>query len=140
MSLGVETHGKSFGILFLIMWGGSFVVTINTKLLGGHISFFQCVCVLGYCVFPIVLAAAIIYVLKLLTINFLLLKIGIGGAAIVWSTLSNFDILFRLTLFYECVNWIKQKNNSNLSNFYLLLVYRLVRIVYLMKNFVNNIN
>lgn len=89
MSLGVETHGKSFGILFLIMWGGSFVVTINTKLLGGHISFFQCVCVLGYCVFPIVLAAGIIYILKIFTINFLLLKVGIGGASIVWSTLSN---------------------------------------------------
>ncbi len=88
LSLGVETHGKSFGILFLIMWGGSFVVTINTKLLGGHISFFQCVCVLGYCVFPIVLAAAAIYVLKILTINFLLIKLAIGGTAIVWSTLS----------------------------------------------------
>jgi len=90
LSLGVETHGKSFGILFLIMWGGSFVVTINTKLLGGHISFFQCVCVLGYCVFPIVLAAAAIYVLKIFTINFLLVKLAIGGTAIVWSTLSIF--------------------------------------------------
>lgn len=90
LSLGVETHGKSFGILFLIMWGGSFVVTINTKLLGGHISFFQCVCVLGYCVFPIVLAAAGIYVLKIFTINFLLIKLAIAGTAIVWSTLSKF--------------------------------------------------
>jgi hypothetical protein len=88
LGLGVQTNGKSFGMLFLIMWGGSFVVTINTKLLGGHISFFQCVCVLGYCVFPIVLAAAGIYLLKLFTINFLLLKVGIAGAAIVWSTIS----------------------------------------------------
>jgi hypothetical protein len=84
----VQTNGKSFGILFLIMWGGSFVVTINTKLLGGHISFFQCVCVLGYCIFPIVLAAAIIYFLKFLTLNFLILKLVIGGLAVVWSTLS----------------------------------------------------
>lgn len=84
----MQTNGKSFGILFLIMWGGSFVVTINTKLLGGHISFFQCVCVLGYCIFPIVLAAAIIYFLKFLTLNFLILKLVIGGLAVVWSTLS----------------------------------------------------
>lgn len=90
LSLGVQTNGKSFGILFLIMWGGSFVVTINTKLLGGYISFFQCVCVLGYCVLPVVLAAAIIYLLKILTINFLILKIGIAGAAILWATLSNY--------------------------------------------------
>jgi protein YIPF6 len=71
------------------MWGGSFVVTINTKLLGGHISFFQCVCVLGYCIFPVVLAAAIIYVLKILTMNLLILKLVIAGLAVVWSTLSN---------------------------------------------------
>lgn len=70
------------------MWGGSFVVTINTKLLGGHISFFQCVCVLGYCIFPIVLAAFAAYVLKTLTIHSLLIKIMIAGVALVWSTLS----------------------------------------------------
>ncbi len=74
------------------MWGGSFVVTINTKLLGGHISFFQCVCVLGYCVFPIVLAAGAIYLLKILTINFLLIKLGIAGVTIIWSTLSNYKL------------------------------------------------
>ncbi len=65
------------------------MVTINTKLLGGHISFFQCVCVLGYCIFPVVLAAAIIYLLKFLTFNFLVLKLVIGGLAVIWSTLSN---------------------------------------------------
>ena len=66
LNLGMESDdkGKSFGVLFMIMWGGAFIVTINTKLLGGHISFFQCVCVLGYCIFPIVLAAFVIFVLK----------------------------------------------------------------------------
>jgi hypothetical protein len=75
------------------MWGGSFVVTVNTKLLGGHISFFQCVCVLGYCVFPIVLAAAVIYLLKILTLSFLLLKILICGAAVIWASLSNYIVV-----------------------------------------------
>jgi hypothetical protein len=90
LNLGIDSQdkGKSFGVLFLIMWGGSFVVTINTKLLGGHISFFQCVCVLGYCIFPIVLAAFAAYVLKTLTIHSLLIKILIAGVALVWSTLS----------------------------------------------------
>jgi hypothetical protein len=64
LNLGMSSNGNEFGIVFIIMWGGSFIVTINTKLLGGHISFFQCVCVLGYCIFPIVLAAALIYILK----------------------------------------------------------------------------
>lgn len=80
--------GKSFGVLFLIMWGGAFVVTVNTKLLGGHISFFQCVCVLGYCVFPIVLAAGGIYIFKMVGIHTLILKILVSGVALLWSTFS----------------------------------------------------
>lgn len=69
------------------MWGGSFVVTINTKLLGGKISFFQCVCVLGYCLFPIVLGAAIVTILKLFSINFFFLKLIIALLALVWSAM-----------------------------------------------------
>ena len=41
-----------FADIFIIFWIGSIVVTVNSKLLGGCISFFQCVCVLGYCVLP----------------------------------------------------------------------------------------
>lgn len=90
LNLGMESQdkGKSFGVLFLIMWGGAFVVTINTKLLGGHISFFQCVCVLGYCVFPIVLAAVAIYIFKILGIRMLPIKIAVSGVALLWSTFS----------------------------------------------------
>lgn len=90
LNLGMESQdkGKSFGVLFLIMWGGAFVVTINTKLLGGHISFFQCVCVLGYCVFPIVLAAVAIYVFKIVGIHSLVIKIAVSGVALLWSTFS----------------------------------------------------
>merc|ERR1711997_257380 len=38
---------------------GALVVTLNIKLLGGHISFFQSVCVLGYCLLPLGIALAI---------------------------------------------------------------------------------
>jgi len=31
----------------VIVWVGSLIVTLNTKLVGGNISFFQSVCVLG---------------------------------------------------------------------------------------------
>lgn len=73
------------------MWGGAFVVTVNTKLLGGKISFFQCVCVLGYCIFPIVLAAIAVYFLKQIGITIFLLKLGIAGASLVWSTMGTTD-------------------------------------------------
>lgn len=75
------------------MWGGAFVVTINTKLLGGKISFFQCVCVLGYCVFPIVLAAIAVFILKQIGIEFFILKLIIAGVALVWSTMGNIILI-----------------------------------------------
>lgn len=88
--MGMSSNGNEFGIVFLIMWGGSFVVTVNTKLLGGKISFFQCVCVLGYCIFPIVLAAVVVFFLKKIGITLFLLKLLIAAAALVWSTLGRF--------------------------------------------------
>ena len=95
LNLGMETQdkGKSFGVLFIIMWGGAFVVTVNTKLLGGHISFFQCICVLGYCVFPIVLASVAIYAFKILGIHALFIKIIVSGVALLWSTFSKICLI-----------------------------------------------
>ena len=46
-----------FASVFVIVWAGAAVVTVNAQLLGGQISFFQSVCVLGYCIFPLVLAS-----------------------------------------------------------------------------------
>lgn len=86
------------------MWGGAFVVTVNTKLLGGQISFFQCVCVLGYCVFPIILAATAIYFLKAITIHLLIIKIAIAAVALLWSTFSKIFSEPRFHFFYECVD------------------------------------
>lgn len=50
-SLGVFT-----GVVVIVSVG-SLVVTLNAKLLGGRVSFFQSLCVLGYCIFPLVVAA-----------------------------------------------------------------------------------
>jgi len=76
------------------MWGGSFVVTINTKLLGGKISFFQCVCVLGYCVFPIVLGAILVAILRIFQADFLILKLLLAIVCLIWSAMSTFPSLY----------------------------------------------
>src|SRR5690349_1090244 len=77
--LGSSAPGEEsvyiFTLIFVIVWCGSAIVTVNSKLLGGKVfvklmliairisysrncrSFFQSVCVLGYCIFPLVLAA-----------------------------------------------------------------------------------
>ena len=38
---------------------GAIILTVNCILLGGEIVFFQSVCLLGYCLFPLVVAAIV---------------------------------------------------------------------------------
>jgi hypothetical protein len=53
-----------FATVFVIVWAGAVAVTLNAQLLGGSISFFQSVCILGYCVFPLTLAALACLIMK----------------------------------------------------------------------------
>ena len=46
-----------FGIVFSIVAIEGAVVTINTQLLGVTLSFFQSICLIGYCLFPLTIAA-----------------------------------------------------------------------------------
>ena len=46
-----------FANVFALIAMGSIVVTINAKLLAGKISFFQSICILGYCLLPLVLTS-----------------------------------------------------------------------------------
>ena len=46
-----------FAAVFVIVWVGAGIITLNAALLGGQISFLQSVCVLGYCLAPLNLAS-----------------------------------------------------------------------------------
>eukprot|EP00899_Mesostigma_viride_P019082 jgi/Mesvir1/27175/Mv20835-RA.1 len=43
-----------FATVFILVWAGAAVVTLNGLLLGGNIIFFQSVCLLGYCLVPLI--------------------------------------------------------------------------------------
>lgn len=87
--LSIKAHDEAsvvFSVIFVIVWVGAAVITINGQLLGGRLyvyfqylvylcsssntlsyrilfffhgnrSFFQSVCLLGYCIFPVLLSA-----------------------------------------------------------------------------------
>lgn len=59
LSISAPSEQKSlvFTSVFVIVWCGSGVVTVNALLLGGTLSFFQSICVLGYCIFPLTVAS-----------------------------------------------------------------------------------
>ncbi|KAK5653868.1 hypothetical protein OQA88_7792 [Cercophora sp. LCS_1] len=52
-----EQRGVVFSGVFAMVWIGEAVVTMQIKLLGGNISFAQSVCIIGYTLFPLVLAS-----------------------------------------------------------------------------------
>lgn len=48
-----------FSGVFAMVWIGEAVVTLQIKLLGGNISFMQSVCIIGYTLFPLVIASTL---------------------------------------------------------------------------------
>merc|ERR1712072_172593 len=103
-----------FAAVFVIVWLGSAVVTVNALLLGGNLSFFHSVCVLGYCLFPIDVAALLCSpwgnnLFKMIVVPF----------CFVWSTGASVGFLTDLVppkravlalypvgLFYLSISWI----------------------------------
>ncbi|KAM4767752.1 protein YIPF6 isoform 1-T1 [Cyanocitta cristata] len=84
-----DDGGPQFAEVFVIIWFGAVVITLNSKLLGGTISFFQSLCVLGYCVLPLTVAMLVCRLVLLAgvgTISFII-RLIVVGAMFGWSTL-----------------------------------------------------
>ncbi|KAJ5070808.1 protein yipf6 [Anaeramoeba ignava] len=77
-----------FALIFFIIWIGSGIVTINALLLGGNISFFQTVCVLGYCIFPLNIASIISLIFNNIVVKFIFAGIGF-----IWSIISSISFI-----------------------------------------------
>eukprot|EP01061_Rhynchopus_euleeides_P002848 TRINITY_DN12187_c0_g1_i3.p4 TRINITY_DN12187_c0_g1~~TRINITY_DN12187_c0_g1_i3.p4 ORF type:complete len:114 (+),score=41.46 TRINITY_DN12187_c0_g1_i3:586-927(+) len=106
-----------FAAIFVIVAVGSAVVTLNTKFLGGKISFFQTLCTLGYCLFPLVL----IGVLLMTPINTgsAIIKILMSAFACFWACWASLGFLtgsvrdtrralavYPICLFYFFLSWL----------------------------------
>jgi hypothetical protein len=89
-------------------------VTLNAYLLGGNISFFQSLCVLGYCMFPLVLAALACYFVA----NSVVRGAAVA-AALAWATRASSVFMaelvdppkrllavYPLCLFYALLSWM----------------------------------
>ena len=64
-------------------------MTLNAQLLGGRLSFFQSLCVLGYCLLPTAAAALVTRVIVAVAEPSLLLfclRLGITAVGFVWAT------------------------------------------------------
>ncbi|KII85054.1 hypothetical protein PLICRDRAFT_166551 [Plicaturopsis crispa FD-325 SS-3] len=108
-SLGVFTS------VVVIISLGSLVVTVQAKLLGGRVSFFQGLCVLGYCVAPLNIAAFISCFVRIIWVR---APIALAAWAwCIWASVNFLDgtkieqqrillAVYPLLLFYFILAWM----------------------------------
>nr|XP_023029930.1 protein YIPF6 [Leptinotarsa decemlineata] len=117
----LKDGGPEFSEFFVIVWIGSMVVTLNSKLLGGNISFFQSVCVLGYCLLPTTVALIICRIILLVEQTNLLffLRLTVSMTGFLWATYASMIFLgdsqkpnrkllavYPIGLFYFIISWL----------------------------------
>ncbi|XP_022912747.1 protein YIPF6 [Onthophagus taurus] len=120
--------GPEFAEVFVIVWIGSMIVTLNSKLLGGNISFFQSVCVLGYCLLPTTISLIVCRVILLVEqtnlLFFIRFAVSMGGFA--WATYASMIFLgdsqkpgrkglavYPMCLFYFIISWLVISHTSS---------------------------
>lgn len=106
--------GIAFALVFILVWAGSGVVTINALLLKGNIMFFQSVCVLGYCLCPLVIAALLSMLLRNIWLKVVFVTIGFTwatGASVAFMgelvpEERRFLSVYPVWLFYMAMSWM----------------------------------
>ena len=153
-----NTSGVHFIQVFVIVWGGSCLVTVNAQLLRAKLyvpyviilllihsivnrSFFQSVCTLGYCLLPLVCSLVISRILLSLSavhVTIFFCRLAIIMFALVWSLWGESVIIKCVTivmLFPYSIYWLlirlfasEQEGFSHVSNILVLLCNKLFSV------------
>jgi hypothetical protein len=76
-------------------FGGAVIVTFNTRTLGGRISFFQSVAILGYCIFPLFIAGVLLKVLQMIGFQHIVMKVAVMVAGAFWGVFCTYYLMQR---------------------------------------------
>ncbi|CAH8626219.1 unnamed protein product [Dicrocoelium dendriticum] len=114
--------GPEFAQVFIIFWLGAALVTLNSKLLGGAVSFLQTVCILGYCILPLVISLVFCRILLFANSSSLwmfIFRLVIVIFGLVYSSFASFVFLiptqppnrvglalYPICLFYFFLAWL----------------------------------
>ncbi|KAK9379850.1 uncharacterized protein V2V93DRAFT_406305 [Kockiozyma suomiensis] len=104
-----------FSGVFAFVWIAEAFVTLNMKLLGGSISFFHAICILGYALFPLVPAA-----IFALAVKPMIFRLPVSIALVAWSLFASMRTLkgagvregrvvlamYPVWLFYGWLGWL----------------------------------
>uniref|UniRef100_A0A1A7WLI9 Protein YIPF n=1 Tax=Iconisemion striatum TaxID=60296 RepID=A0A1A7WLI9_9TELE len=116
-----DQGGPQFAEVFVIIWFGSIIITLNSKLLGGTLSFFQSLCVLGYCIMPLTVAMVVCRIILFTAhgkVSFAV-RLVVVMASFGWSTFASTAFLadsqpsnrralvvYPVFLFYFIIGWM----------------------------------
>ena len=102
LSIGrTDTHtGTVFILIFAIVWIGGLIISLNSQFLGTKLTVFQCICILGYCMCGIVIAALINYLTPFFGM-FIHLIIALAGFG--YSSYGKFIIIIIYS--FRCICW-----------------------------------
>lgn len=92
-----EHSGIVFILIFTIVFFGGLIVSLNARFLGVGLNAFQCICILGYCMVAIVIAACCNLILGFLPIFFHIL---ISLAGWLYSTYGKFYFFISIKIFF----------------------------------------
>ena len=120
-----DANAPEFASVFALIAMGATIVTINTKLLSGKVSFFQSICVLGYCLLPLALVSVlndfIIFVTGISSVwsfgvRFILVFVSFGWSVFASTAFLAADTInltdrkllavFPIFLFYFVISWL----------------------------------
>lgn len=117
MSMLAPNHQSSqvFAGVFVLVWLGQAIVTLNIRLLGGSILFFHAMCVTGYCLFPLVIAATLSafvgsYLVRIIVDTILVAwaiysaTMGLKNSGVLPSRV--FLAMYPVGLFYTGLGWL----------------------------------
>ena len=114
LTLNTKEKGQITSLIFLIFWLGGCIIYLNNHFLGVKASIFQLFCLLGYCLFPLNIAAIIVTLINLNDI----IRLVIVVFFCIWAIYSSGDYLKAITtheqrylvlypciLFYVYISW-----------------------------------
>jgi hypothetical protein len=101
-------------LVFGVCAAGATILTVNANLLGGNIGFFQSMCLLGYCLFPLDIAA-----LVTAFVTNIIARWAVVGASVVWASWASVPFIggsvpparralavYPLLLLYTSMGWL----------------------------------
>ena len=114
LALNTKEKGQITSLIFIIFWLGGVAIYLNNYFLEVKASIFQIFCLLGYCLFPLNIAAIIVTIIN----SYDIIRLIVVGFTCFWSIYSSSDylkiminqdqrylVLYPFILFYLYISW-----------------------------------